>query len=208
MIRSVGMGLGPTKVHKKLAALGGAGASACQSERSSDRFFGPVAIVVACALFAGCGYHVVGHADLVPKTVKTIAVPAFGNTTTRYQLARLLPEDVTREFISRTRYTIIADPTQADAVLSGTLVRFDAFAAVADPVTGRATGVQVIATLNVTLTERATGKILYQRNGYEFRERYELSVNPQAYFDESSTAIIRVSRDAARSIVSGILENF
>jgi hypothetical protein len=34
------------RIHKKLAALGGAGASACQSERSSDRFFlDPVSLV-------------------------------------------------------------------------------------------------------------------------------------------------------------------
>ena len=25
----------------------------------------------------GCGYHVSGHADMLPKTIKTIAVPAF-----------------------------------------------------------------------------------------------------------------------------------
>ena len=178
-----------------------------------------VPVPLLCALLAGCGYHVAGNtigtpaapnaaAGAVPKTIKTIAVPAFGNTTPRYQLARLLPADVTREFISRTHYNIISDPTQADAVLKGALVKFDAYAAVADPISGRATGVQIVATLQLTLTDRASGKILFQRTGYEFRERYELSVNPQAYFDESSTAIQRVSRDAARSIVTAILENF
>src|SRR5579883_2602635 len=110
----------------------------------------------AAVALCGCGYHVAGRADLMPKSVKTIAVPAFGNVTTRYQLARLLPADVTREFLARTHYAIIADPNQADAVLNGALVKFDAFAAVADPVTGRATGVMVVAILQVTLTERAT----------------------------------------------------
>ena len=42
----------------------------------------------------------------------------------------------------------------------------------------------------------------------EFRERYEISTNPQAYFDESGTAIRRVSQDIARSVVTAILENF
>ena len=166
------------------------------------------AALVGAAALAGCGYHVTGHADLMPKTIKTIAIPAFGNTTIRYQLARLLPADVTREFIARTRYTIVADPEQADAVLNGTLTNFAAFAAVADPVTGRATGVQVIVTMQLRLTERATGKVLFQRTGYAIRERYELSVNPQAYFDESGTAIQRVSKDVARSVVSAVLENF
>jgi|SRR5271157_70941 len=166
------------------------------------------AIALACSAFTGCGYRIAGRADLVPKTIKTIAVPAFGNTTTRYQLARLLPTDITREFISRTRYTIVADPAQADAVLTGALTKFDNIPVVLDPVSGRATGVQVIVTMQITLTERATGKVLFQRRGYEFRERYQISIDPQTYFDETGTAIQRVSQDAARSIVTAILENF
>ena len=166
------------------------------------------ASAIMLVLFTSCGYHVAGHADLMPKSVKTIAVPAFGNPTTRFQIARMLPEDVAHEFISRTRYQIVADPTQADAVLRGVVNNYGAYPTVVDPVTGRATGVQVVVTLQITLTERATGKVLYQRNGYEFRERYTISINPQSYFDESGTAMERLSKDAARSIVTAILENF
>ena len=38
------------------------------------------------AALGGCGYHTSGHADLLPKRIKTIAVPAFDNATTRYRL--------------------------------------------------------------------------------------------------------------------------
>ena len=149
-----------------------------------------------------------GHGDLMPKTIKTIAVPAFGNVTTRYRARPPAARDITREFISRTRYKIVADPKQADAVLKGAVVNFAAYPDVFDPVSGRATGVQVIVTLQFTLTERATGKVLFPAHGYEFRERYEISINPQAYFDESGTAMARVSKDVARSVVTAILENF
>ncbi len=167
--------------------------------------------VFACAALAfgaGCGYHVAGRAALIPATIKTIAVPAFGNVTTRYQLARLLPADITREFLSRTRYAILADPAQADAVLTGAISNFGAFPTTADPVTGRSTGVQVIVTLQLTLTDRRTGKVLYARTGAEFRERYEVAIDPKTYFDESGTAMIRVAGDVARSVVTGILEAF
>ena len=165
-------------------------------------------IVLLAGLLAGCGYHVAGRADLMPKNIKNIAIPAFGNITTRYQLARLLPADITHEFISRTRYRIVADPNGADAVLTGTLTNFIPIPSVVDPQTGRATGVEVIVQMQLTLTDRATGKILFQRPGYEFRERYEIATDPQAYFDETGTAIQRVSRSAARTIVTAILENF
>src|SRR5712692_10547692 len=59
----------------------------------------PVLVVVASS---GCGYRLAGRGDLIPPTVKTIAVQPFGNATPRYKLARLLPSDISREFIART----------------------------------------------------------------------------------------------------------
>ncbi len=165
-------------------------------------------VAVVLAAMAGCGYHVAGHADLLPKTIKTIAVTPFGNVTPRYQLARLLPEDIAREFLSRTRYLVVADPDKADAVLTGAVVNFTSFPTTADATTGRATAVLATATLQLTLTERATGAVLFTRPGAEFRERYEISEDAQKYFDESGTAMIRMSRDVARSVVSAVLENF
>jgi outer membrane lipopolysaccharide assembly protein LptE/RlpB len=166
------------------------------------------AIAVAVLVLSSCGYHVSGHANLVPKTIKVIAVPEFANSTTNHRLPVLLTADVTRELISRTHYTVVTDPDQADAYLRGVVARFDVFPIIFDPTSGRATSVQIVVTMQLTLTDRQTGKVLYSRAGAEFRERYEISIDPQQYFDESGTAIERVSRDVARSMVSGILENF
>jgi hypothetical protein len=164
----------------------------------------PLALILAAV--TGCGYHVSGHGDLMPKTVKTIAVQPFGNLTTRYKLARTLPSDIGREFISRTRYKIVSDPNQADAVLTGTLSNYGAYPTISAG--GRSTTVEAVAVLQVTLTNRATGAVIFTRAAAEFRERYEISGDPKAYFDESGTAMERLSRDVARSVVSAILEAF
>ena len=160
------------------------------------------------ALTAGCGYHVGGRADLLPKTIKVIAVPAFGSGTTQPKLPVLLANDVKREFISRTRYTIVSDASQADAVLSGSVINVANYPNILDPVTNRATGVQVVVVLQLTLTDRHTGAVLFTRPAAEFRERYEIAIDPKAYFDENDTAMVRLSRDVARSVVTAILENF
>ena len=161
------------------------------------------------ALFtSACGYRVAGHSDLMPKTIQTIAIPAFGNRSVHQKLSQLISEDLTREFISRTRYAIVADPEKADALLQGSVIRYDSGPTIFDPVSGRATGAQIVVILQVSLTDRHTGKVLFSRPAYEFRERYEISIDPQAYFDESGTAIIRLSRDVARSVVTAILVNF
>jgi hypothetical protein len=167
-----------------------------------------VAIALAASFAAGCGYQVGAHGDLMPATVKTIAIPAFSNLTTRYKLARLLPQDIGREFESRTRYRIVADPNEADAVLTGTVANFSAYPTVSDPVSGRATAAEAVVTLRLTLKDRRTDKVLFSKTGAEYRQRYEIALDPQQYFDESGTAMERISRDVAHSVVSGILENF
>ncbi len=165
-------------------------------------------LCAAALMMSGCGYHVAGKGDLLPKTLRTIAVPAFTNATTRYKLTDLLASGITRELISRTKYQIITDPNAADAVLRGAVTNFIAYPTVFDPATGRASTVQLSVFMRVTLTERATGKVLFERASMEVKERYEISIDPKAYFDESDPALQRLSRDVSRSIVSAVLENF
>ena len=160
------------------------------------------------SLLSGCGYHVGGKSDLLPKNIQTIAIPVFKNLTGRYKLADRLAGAVTREFIARTRYQIISDASQADAVLTGTILNFTAYPTIFDPATGRAAGVQIQVNLQLTLSERATSKVLFTRPNYDFRERYEVSVDQPQYFEESEQALERLSRDVARTLLSSILGAF
>ena len=158
-------------------------------------------------LSGGCGYHVAGRGDALPKNIKTIAVPAFANNTALNHLATRLPADITREFISRTRYQVVADPTAADAVLTGSLLKSFSYASTLDPVTSRASSAVITVNLSLTLTDRATGKIIYTRT-FDAHERYEISPAANTYFEESDAALSRMSRDVARDAVSAILEKF
>lgn len=169
---------------------------------------------VVVLLLSSCGYHVGAQADLVPKTVHTIAIPPFANATVQYKLTDRLPEAIAREFINRTKYQVVSDPNQADAILKGTITNFVAYPTVFDQTTGRASGVQTNVTMQIQFIERATGKVIYTRPSFEAKQVYEVStagtsvVSARAYFDESETGLARLSRDVAREIVSAILENF
>jgi hypothetical protein len=167
-----------------------------------------LAAAAAVLMASSCGYHVAGHANPLPKTIETICIPAFGNATTRYKLTDHMAEALAKEIISRTRYHIVSDPNQADAVLRGTVMNYISYATVADPTTGRATAVDLRVYLQVSLMERTTGKIVFSRPSMEVRERYEISVDPRAYFDESDAALDRASRQVAAQIVTAILSNF
>jgi outer membrane lipopolysaccharide assembly protein LptE/RlpB len=164
-------------------------------------------VAAACSL-ASCGYHVGGKADLLPRRIHTIAIPAFGNATDNYKLSERVTSAVTREFIARSQYRIVADPAQADAVLNGAVINLLSYSTVFDPTTNRASGAQVMVIMQVSLTDRSNGAVLFSRPNFEFRERYEISVDAKTYFEESDAALERLSRDVARSVVSAVLEGF
>lgn len=168
----------------------------------------PAYLVLLAASLSGCGYRFGGKADLLPASVRTIAVPAFSNATTRIKLTESLPSAITREFLSRSRYRIVADPREADAVLEGAVTNFLSAPTIFDQATGRAAGIQVSVFLTVKLVEKGSGNVLYQRQGIEVRQRYEVSIEEREFFDESGPALQRLSQEVARQVVSSVLSAF
>lgn len=164
--------------------------------------------VWALPALSSCGYHVGGKASLLSTNVKTIAVMPFSNITTRYKISDRLAGAITREFIHRTRYAMVTNPDHADAVLRGSVINYVGFPSIFDPTSGRAAGVQLSVTLQISLTERATGKVVYDRPNFEIRERYEVSTDQAQYFEESDFSMERLSRDVARTVVSQVLNAF
>ena len=175
--------------------------------------FRSAAVLLTAFATAGCGYHVTGRGEILPKNTKAIAVPVFENVTTRYRLTERLPAAITRELITRTHYDVVADPDRAEVVVHGAVIKYDAYPNVLDQASGRAAGVQISAILSITVSERATGKVLFSRPYMEFRQRYEIPTDQSTagqlqYFEESEPALDRLSRDVARNVVSAILEAF
>jgi hypothetical protein len=167
----------------------------------------------ACALLfavlmTSCGYHVGGQAVLIPKSIQTIAIPAFTSASLRYKLLDVLPQEIGREFIAKTRFRVVTDPSQADAVLNGNLNLAQVYPTIFDPISGKPTSVQVLVAISMTLSERATGRVLFTRNNMAFRQNYSFAVDPHQFFDESGPAFDRVSRDVAHDVVSAVVEAF
>ena len=170
----------------------------------------PRKLVLALAAIVGlssCGYHVGGRADLVPKSVQTIAIPAFANVSTTYKLGDSLPQAIGREFVTRSRFRVDNDASTADAILRGTITNVSyGYSSVSQG--GVATTLQVNVTVNINLVERSTGRVLYSRQGYGVGATYNINTNPRKFFDESSPAFDRLQRELARGIVSAVLESF
>ncbi len=175
------------------------------ARQASFRF---VSLLAVCVLMVGCGYHVGGQADLVPKSVRTICVPPFKNRTKQYRMVDTLPNAIGREFKARTKYVIVNDPLEADAVLTGEVTNVLIVPSVYDPSTGTATLVQIYAYMNISLTERVTKKVLYSKVNLVYRDNAEIAPTASKYFDETDFAVDRLSKGIAGQIVSAIVEAF
>ncbi len=149
-----------------------------------------------------------GTATRIPADVKTIAVPAFKNGSPNFRIEQELTSAVTREFVERTQYRIVPNPSDADAVLKGTVTDVRARALTFDINTGRATTLQVQVTADVELQDVHSHKVLFSNSKYVYRQEYQVSETPSQLFEEDRPALQRLSRDLARTLVTDILENF
>ena len=165
---------------------------------------------VFCLLISlsSCGYHLAGRGEKLPPGVKTIAVPVFVNESPKFRVEQKLAAAVTHEFIERTKFRITANPSEADAVLKGTVKEVRSGVLAFDLTTGRATTLQVQLTANVELVDLHTKKVLFSNPNYVFREQYQISQSTAALFEEEGPALDRLARDLARTLVTDILENF
>src|SRR2546422_1270492 len=175
-----------------------------------------IAIVLMSAAMwsAGCGYHVAGRSDALPKSIHVIAVPALENETTSYRIEQRLTTATVHEFLAKTSYRVVPDPANGDAVLRGKVLSLEAVPLLFDTATGRATAMLVTLKCEITFEERETGKILYHADNFIFRNQYEISTNvtnPNSvknFFEEQDPALERMARDFAERLVAAVVENY
>jgi|SRR5580704_5032773 hypothetical protein len=155
-----------------------------------------------------CGYHraAVNGGGTLPENIRTIAVVTFHNTSLKYRVEQRFTQAVMDEILRRARgVRVTSNPDDADAVITGDIRRFRPSGALLDP-QGRTRLWQLTITTNVVLRDLHTHRILYQNPAVHFQGEYELSSNPETFFDEQNTAVDRIAKDFARSIVSTIMD--
>lgn len=149
-----------------------------------------------------------GRANALPQEWKVIAIPALKNKTSNYRVEQRFTQALVREMISRTKYRVVPEEKDADAVLEGEISYLQTTPVLFDPVTTRATMMLVSVSLRVRLIDRASGKVVYQNLKFVFRNEYEISTDIPSFFQEEGPALDRMSRDFARTLVSAVLEKF
>lgn len=118
--------------------------------------------LIGLLLLGGCGYH---HPASRPDQVGAIAINAatWENRTNEIAMEGLMLQK-SADWIQQSRlFRLEADPSQADYILSGTIMTVN------NPATAfnsgdRATSLQAWVKISYRLTEQATGKTLWESN--------------------------------------------
>jgi hypothetical protein len=173
-------------------------------------------LFLTAAFVSGCGYHVAGRNDALPKTVHVIAMPAIENKTSSYRIEQRLTAAMIHEFLASTNYKVVSTPESGDAVLRSKVISLEAVpllfistpATATTASTTRATTMLVTMKCEVTLTEQATEKVLFHTDNFLFRNEYELSTDVKSFFEEQDPALDRMARDFAKRLVASVIENY
>jgi Lipopolysaccharide-assembly len=169
--------------------------------------FKPALFALALSLLVDvCGYKPAGKGKSLPIYIKTIAVPIFQNSSLKYRVEQRFTRAVIEEILKRARgVRVTTHPDEADAVLNGDIRGFRASGSILDD-RGRTRVWDLRITISVTVRDLKSHKILFENQRMSFEGEYQLSDDPQSFFNEENPAVDRVARDFAQSIVSAIME--
>ncbi len=169
---------------------------------------GPLLFALCVLLCSqGCGYALVGTGSFLPEYIRTVAIPTFTNNTPRFEVEVRITDAVTREFISRGDFSVVADPQGADAELTGTITAFNV-TPIGIGAEGEATNYLVQIRAQVNFRDLVENRVLFSNNSFLFRQQFELEADPTAFFDVSNVAVDDIALEFARSVVASILEGF
>lgn len=142
-----------------------------------------IALLLALGL-GGCFYGFAGGG--LPSNVRTVAIVPFDNQTTSADLPAELFDLLRREMRSRLGVRD-AGESRADAIVRGTLVRYDTDVPVgysANPNQATTARRRLQVTVDIEIVDRLSGKAIYSRKGLtadgEYDERQEQTGRRQA----------------------------
>jgi len=174
--------------------------------KKTDKILFIITILCAIVILTNCGYHLSGSGrSTLPEEANTIYIPDFNNPTANPNAQKYITFAIRDEFIKRSKLKLTDTITSADLVLEGKITNF-----LVKPMsyTDRMSANLYIVTLtlDVKLINTINNKIIYKNTNLRFSDNYD--IDSSDFFSQETATLNKISKDIARTIVSGILENF
>src|SRR5258705_186204 len=147
-----------------------------------------------------------GQGKSFPAAIKPIPLQAFQTSSLHYRVEQRFTQAVIDEILKRARaLRIVTNQDNADAVLNGDIRSFRTLGTILDD-RGRTRMWDVRIIVSVVVRDLKTHKIIFENPRMAFEGEYELSDDPQSFFNEENPAVDRIAKDFAQTIVSTLME--
>jgi hypothetical protein len=165
-----------------------------------------ILLFLVCLLFLQCGYHLRGTGSSLPSHIKVLNIPMFANRTTRFELDLKLTQGVIDEMVARGKVGITDKADNADAVLIGEILLFQANPiGFGEDATADRYNISIVA--KVILRDVVQKKVIFSNPSFVYQGEYEVPDGTD--FESVETkAIDEMAVKFARSLVVAILEGF
>ena len=162
---------------------------------------------------SGCGYALAGRGSFLPTDINVVGIPPLVNRTTFFDVEQILTEKIRNEFIGRGKYRVVPETAGADAVLNAEIVSIT-LSPIALTSTQLASRYQFVLTMKVDFVDARVNKSLWANEALSFTGEYDLTANAgnaidaSSFADQQRSAFDRMATDAARTVVTAIVEAF
>lgn len=129
------------------------------------------AVLLACAVAAGCGYRFVGESSLLPADAQTVYVEPFVNRTREVGIEQELTSALRSEFYRRGRLQIVDHSERGDVIVSGVIRSLNTTVASVNR-RDEVLQYEAVLVLDVTLRRRQPNEILWRGQGIRLTEIY------------------------------------
>jgi len=163
-------------------------------------------LLAGLLLIGGCGYHLPGQVNNLPDDIRTVFIGAFTNRTQEPFVENRVTNSVITEFARSDVLSLTEEKPQADAVLSGTVVRYSQ-SAVAYSGTDRILEYRSSMSVEAALRRQDTGRALW-KGTLEWSEEFDSDRDKAVQEDNEARAIEDISDRIAEELYSRILDTF
>ncbi len=166
----------------------------------------------AGVMASGCGYALAGRGNSLPATIVSIGVPQFFNQSTTADIDRVLTDAVRAEFQTKGKYRILPDATGVDGLLVGRVLNVvlqpSAFTS-----QNQVSRQLIIVSASIEFTEVLESRVIWANPSFQARDEFDVTTgvsatDPSALFAQDASALERLGRNFARSVVTSIFEAF
>lgn len=165
----------------------------------------------------GCGYHFRATGEPLGMRYESLAIPLIGSTSSEMGVEADFTEIIREEFISHGKVPIVASES-AQTVLIGKLYDFQAEplsylfqqqTVYGHVVTHEVThGRRLKVKLDIRLTDRATGKVIWHEKAMEEKAAYLVERDPLVTINNQRQALREIARRLSKRIYLKTMERF